>query len=127
MITKSKKKGRYRSLFFPLFIIILTVGVIGSLIVSNLRIDKKRSELMARIESLKKEIQTLETKKTELQSGVNMSQSEENLEEAAREQFGLKKPGEEVVVVKQEQKEEVKKEEKKSFWERIWEKINPRD
>ena len=123
MITKLKKKGRYRSLFSSFFIIILTVGVIGFLIVSNLRIDKKRSELMARIESLKKEIQTLEGKKAALQSGVNISQSEENLEEAAREQFGLKKPGEEVVVVKQEQKEEVKQEENKSFWQKIWEKI----
>lgn len=114
-------------MFSSIFIIILTVGLIGFLIFSNLKIDKKRSELMSRIESLKKEIQTLEEKKVELQSGVNVSQSEANLEEAAREQFGLKKPGEEVVVVKQEQKEEVKNEEKKSFWERIWEKINPRD
>jgi cell division protein DivIC len=124
MITKTRKKRSYQSLFASAFIVILTLGLIGFLVVSNWKINQRRSELMSRIESLKEEIQTLEGEKAELQAGITMSPEEENLETAAREQLGLKKPGEEVVSIKQEQnEEEVKQEEKKSFWQKIWEKL----
>jgi cell division protein FtsB len=95
------------------------------LVVSNWRINQRKSELISRIESLKEEIQTLEGKRAELLAGIDMSQSEENKEKVAKDQLGLKKPGEEVVSIKQEQNEEgVKQEEKKSFWQKIWEKLN---
>ncbi len=125
MITKTRKKRSYRSLLASIFIGILTLGLIGFLVVSNWKINQRKSELMSRIESLKEEIQTLEGKKAELLAGITMSPEEENLETAAREQLGLKKPGEEVVSIKQEQNEEgAKQEEKKSFWQKIWEKLN---
>ena len=125
MITKTRKKRSYQSLFVSTFIVILTLGLIGFLVVSNWKINQRKSEFMSIIESLKEEIQTLEGKKAELQAGITMSPEEENLETAAREQLGLKKPGEEVVSIKQEQnEEEVKQEEKKSFWQKIWEKLN---
>jgi len=108
-----------------IFIGILTLGLIGFLVVSNWRINERKSELMSRIESLKEEIQTLEEEKAKLLAGIDMSQSEENKEKVAKDQLGLKKPGEEVVSIKQEQnEEEVKQEEKKSFWQKIWEKLN---
>ena len=125
MITKTRKKRSYQSLLASIFIGILTLGLIGFLVVSNWRINERKSELMSRIESLKEEIQTLEEEKAKLLAGIDMSQSEENKEKVAKDQLGLKKPGEEVVSIKQEQnEEEVKQEEKKSFWQKIWEKLN---
>jgi len=125
MITKTRKKRNYQSLFVSAFIVILTLGLIGFLVVSNWKINQRKSELMSIIESLKEEIQTLEEKNAEWRAGIDMSQSEENKEKVAKDQLGLKKPGEEVVSIKQEQnEEEVKQEEKKSFWQKIWEKLN---
>ena len=124
MITKKRKKRSYQSLFVSAFIVILTLGLIGFLVISNWKINQRKSELMSIIESLKEEIQTLEGKKAEWLAGIDMSQSEENKEKVAKDQLGLKKPGEEVVSIKQEQnEEEVKQEEKKSFWQKIWEKL----
>jgi len=121
MITKTRKKRSYQSLLASIFIGILTLGLIGFLVVSNWRINQRKSELMSRIESLKNEIQTLEEEKAKLQAKIDYIP----LEEGARDKLGLKKPGEEVVSIKQEQnEEEVKQEEKKSFWQKIWEKLN---
>ena len=125
MITKTRKKRSYQSLFASAFILILTLGLIGFLVISNWKINQRKSELMSIIESLKEEIQTLEEKKAKWQAGIDMIQSEENVETVAKDKLGLKKPGEEVVSIKQEQnEEEVKQEEKKSFWQKIWEKLN---
>ena len=72
----------------------------------------------ARIESLRKEIQILEEKNKELKEEISQSGSEEYLEKVAREQLGLKAPGEEVIVINKEEKEEQPeiKQNEKNFW-----------
>jgi len=119
MLTKFKKskKGSHQTIFFSIFLGILTLVIIGFLVISNWKINQKRAELNSQIESLKKEIQTLEEKKQQLEAGISQTGKEEYLEEAAREQLGLKKPGEEVVtVLPPEKTEEEKPTKEKTFW-----------
>lgn len=126
MVTKFKKskKGSRQTIFFSTLLGILILIVIGFLVVSNWKINQKRTELSSRIEALRKEIQILEEKKQELEAGISQAGKEEYLEEVAREQLGLKKPGEEVVMVlPSEETKEEKPVEEKSFLEKILEKL----
>ena len=116
---KIKRREEKQSIFFPVFIGILFLGVISFLIVSNLKISQKRSDLLERIGELNQEIEALETKKQELQANIDQTQSETYWEGKLREQ-GYKKPGEEAVVVLpfEEETGEIVEEEK-GFWQKI--------
>lgn len=129
MITNFGRKKRAvsgRNIFFSVLLGILLIIVIGFLVSTNIRIKQRREKLISRIENLKNEIQILEEKNKELKTKISQSETKEYLEKVAREQFGLKAPGEEVVVISKEKSEgeegvELKKE--KSFWDprRWWE------
>ena len=121
---KKNKKLQYSSFIFPVFIGGLFLLAIGFLIFSNLNISRRRAELTERIEFLREEIQVLEEKNQELRVGINRADQEDFLEEKAREQLGLKKPGEEVVVILPPKiVEEELAEKEKGFWQKIWEKL----
>ncbi len=91
--------------------------IIGFLIVSNFRINQRRTELNSRIGELKEKIQVLEAKRQELQARISQSDEESYLEKEARERFNLKKPGEEVVkVLPPEQKTEEAQKPEKKWW-----------
>ena len=104
-MTMIAKKGHFKnddsseSKFLPIILGVLFLVIIGFLVVSNFRINKKRTELQSQIKSLGDQIKTLEEKKAKLQAGITASESEAFLEKEARDKLGLKKPGEEVVVV----------------------------
>ena len=122
---KKKKRSSWRNIFFSMFLVALFIFVIGFLFITNWKIKQRRAELTNRIETLKQEVAILEEKNQEIKERISQSGKEEYLEEVARDQLGLKAPGEEVLVVKkegEEEKEEVKEEEK-SWWEKfksIW-------
>ena len=120
MITESKKNKskKHKETLFSIFIILLFVGLIVFLIVSNVRVNKKRAQYISRIESIKEEIRILEEKNRELEEKNSNAGSEEHLEQVAREQLGMKSPGEEVVVItKEEDKGNVEEtKEKKNYW-----------
>lgn len=100
----------------------------GFLITSNLRMNKKRSELLAQISYLEKEIHIWEEKKQKLEAGILEKETESYLEKEARERLGLQKPGEEVVaILPPEQSEEKEVQKEKSFWEKLLELFNLRD
>lgn len=121
MVTKKRKRGKsYQVIIFSLFLTIVVLGVVGFLFFSNWKINKQRLDLNERIENLKEQIKSLEEKKKELEAVAAEIGKESHLEEVAREQLNLKKPGEEVVAVlapEKEQEGEVKEE--KNFWQKI--------
>ncbi len=125
MIAKMKKnKNLHCSLpLFPIFIGGLFLIVIGFLIFSNFNIGRRRTETIERIEVLREEIQILEEKNQELRVEISRAGGEDFLEEKAREQLGLKKPGEEVVVILAPEIEEKPVEKEKTFWEKFWGKL----
>jgi len=123
-IRKFKRGDSRQEIIFSVLFISLFFLAIGFLIISNWRINQRRSELISQIRNLQEEIQVLEKKNQELKAGISQASSESHLEEVARESFGLKKPGEEVTVILPPPEEEKEvKEEEKGVWERILEKL----
>ena len=117
---KNKRKSNRKEILFWVLLVILSVSLIGVLAVANVRMNKKRTNYNARIEALRKEIQQVESKSEELKKDVAQAGSKEQLERIAREQLGLKSPGEEVIVITREEEEKEKKEieekQDKNFW-----------
>lgn len=122
-IKKIKKRKESKSLFFIVSLGFLVVFLIFAFVVSNWKIQKKRSELKAQIEQIEKEIERVEKRNQELRAGISQGLTEISLEREAREKFNLKKPEEKVVTVLLPEEEEKETSEKKSFWKKIWEKI----
>jgi cell division protein FtsB len=126
MITKNHKNKRPAggALLFVMTIIFITLGAVT--IVSNFKINKRKSELNDRIEVLKKEIQTLEEKNAQLKAAINQTQNQDYAEQILREDLNYKKPGEDVIVIKTATDTaggEENKTEEKSFWQKILEKL----
>ena len=123
-LRRKKEGSSLKTIFFSIFLGILILAAIGFLVFSNLQINKRRTELTLRLESLKKEIEILVEKNQELTAKISKTQKESYLEKEARERLNLKKPGEEMVVVlSPEKSEENETEEKKSFWQKFLEKL----
>lgn len=123
-LRRKKEESSLQTIFFSIFLGILILAAIGFLVFSNLQINKRRTELTLRLESLKKEIEILVEKNQELTAKISQVQKESYLEKEARERLNLKKIGEEMVVVlAPEKSEENETEEKKNFFEKWWEKI----
>jgi cell division protein FtsB len=120
---KAKKENNLQTIVLSVLIGIFLLGTVSFFIVSNLRINQKRSELTEQINYLKQEIEVLEEKNEQLKAGISQTESDTYWEEKIREQ-GYKKPGEQsVVVLPPEDKKEGGVEEEKSFWQRFLEKI----
>ncbi len=103
---------------------LLGLALIGVLIFSTIKVVKKRMELTNRIDSLKKEIQTLEKEKKQLQKGANINAIESELRK-----IGYEKQGEKKIVIKKEGEVEPPKTEnlqspkKEEFWQKVLKKI----
>ncbi len=120
---KIKKEGKLQAIFFGALLVFFILGICGFLIVSNFRMNQKRSEMQNTISSLQKEIQDLETQNQKLESGISQTQSASYWEGKAREQ-GYQKPGEQaVVVVPPKENTATSTGQAKSFWQKILDKI----
>ncbi len=105
MIAKARKNRRlanFKDRFFSIFKLMLLIAAVGFLAVTNFRMRESRKELEARFNNLKGEIQIAKEKNEVLKKSISKGESREYLEELAREQFNLKAPGEEVVVISRE-------------------------
>lgn len=119
---KNKKRKSWQNIAFSIFIGLGLLLVVVFLFYTNWKINQRRAELIDRISALKEEIAFLEQKNKELEQKKSQIESREYLEEVAREELGLKKPGEEVVVVQPESsfdENSEDKEERESWWEKI--------
>ncbi len=93
-----QSQSKFPKIFFGLVLLTL----LGFLAVSNWKIYKKRTELNSGIEILSQKLQELESANQELKEKISDIPGKDYLEKVAREKFNLKKPGEEVVVIKKE-------------------------
>ena len=98
MIGKIKKRDsreeRISQILFPIF----TIALIGLLLMSNLKINQKRTKLTEEIESLKKELEISEEKKQKLETGLSQTEKESYWEEKIRQE-GYVREGENPVVI----------------------------
>jgi len=127
MVAKFKrfKKGVVKSSFFSYFLLAFILGITGFLFFSSVNINQKRAKISQDIASLQEQIRDLEQKKKNLQANISYQESEEYVEEVAREDLNLKSPGEQgVAFIKEEEEEPVpEQEEEKGFLDNILEKL----
>ena len=117
---KRKKKSSLRSILGYFAFTAVGLSIIAFLVVTNWKIYQKREGLAERVEELKAKVDLLEKRSKELKDNESFLGSKDHLEEVARDQLDMKKPGEEVVVIqKEEGQEQEEQEEKKSWWERV--------
>ena len=127
MITRFKKSKKRKELFQTIFLSaffgILIFGTIGYLVVSNLNIRQKRAELITQIEEIQKDIDDLEQKNQELETGINKTERQDYQREKLYEQGYVEKGEQQVVVLLQEENKETNKEEQKGLWQKLLHKI----
>ena len=96
---KKQKKGVSREdLIFQIFFVVFVFLLVGILVYSNYKMNKKRTEMTNQIESLQSQINTLEQKKSQLESNISDTQDPAYWEDKIRNQ-GYVKEGENQVVV----------------------------
>lgn len=125
MITKKrkvKKSNHFQRILFSILLVGVILVIISFLLISNWRISQKRKKLISEIDRLTQEIQLLEKRNQELSAGISQVSDKDYLEKVAREQFLLKKEGEEVAVILQPKEEKIPEKEK-NFWQKILEKL----
>ena len=126
MIAKKFIKGKQSLIKLIVFfiIVIFAVGIICLLIASNLKMNQRRSDLAAKIESYKKEIADLQKENNKIQGSLFEAGNESNIEKEIRERLDLKKPGENViVVVPPKDNGQTQQDTPKPFWQKLWEDI----
>jgi len=81
--------------FFGLWFIVF-------LLYSNIKIFQKRTELDKNLKTLDSSVESLSKEKDSLNFSLGETNSDEYLERVAREDLGMQKSGEQVVVIKKE-------------------------
>lgn len=116
---KPKKKKTLKPFVFYIIFIIIFFALAAFFISTNWKIYQRRAELNNKITELEKELEDLEIKNKDFKENINYIQSQDYLEQAAREELDMKKPGEEVVVIQREEKEKEEEPESKNWWEKL--------
>lgn len=97
-IKQKTKKFFYSPKFIALLGLIILI-LIGFPLAKNI---SKRYAVDQEIKELELEIKSLESQNKDMKNFIGYLESDQFLEEQARLKFGLKKPGEEVVVIKED-------------------------
>ncbi len=121
---KIKKRDEKENVFFSILLGFLFIGVLGFLIFSNTKINQRRAELMSQIESLKKEIQTLEKKNTEFRSGIIETQTEDYQKGELYEQGYIEEGAKQVVVLPPKEENGTVAPQSKNLWQKLLEKLH---
>jgi len=126
MIAKKRKKEK--SIFQKIAEkakVFLWIVLIGFLVYTNVNIFLEIERGGKDLKNLEAATESLNKEKEKLDFELGNTNSEAYLERVAREELGLQKPGEQVIVIKKEGEEEKKEEEKSNFqfFKNIWEQI----
>jgi len=103
MINKNKKNIITRILFNSKTLALLGLIIIVLISIPLAKKVSQRYKIDQEIKELEDEIAELENKNVNLKEFINYLESDQFVEEQARLQFGLKKEGEEVAVIKSEE------------------------
>ncbi|MCF7795191.1 septum formation initiator family protein [Patescibacteria group bacterium] len=104
MPSKDYKKDNFITRVFKsqIFFTLLALALLVMILIPVYRNFQERKAIDREIAEIKKEIEEYENSNQELRQMLDYLESDESLEAQARVNLGLKKPGEEVVVIKTE-------------------------
>ena len=120
-MTRRSKKGNISAILGLVLLIVLVVSIFSF----NYRLVKERKGNEEKIKNLQAELESIENRKTTLETNLSKTDDREYIERILREDFLMKKPGEtKVVILTEEEKvQEKEKEDKKSKFQKIKELI----
>ncbi len=98
---KKNIKEETETKIFSSILIFLFLSIAGFLFYSNYNINKRRQQLLGKINDLKQEIEILQTRNADLKQGVVDNEDLAYWEQRIRE-VGYQKPGETMVVMKKD-------------------------
>lgn len=113
MKKNNRDKFSLKNFFISIILFFIFLAIIFSLITANVKIKKRRAEIILRTEIAQKELEALKKLTEILKTEITMVDDDEYLELVARERLGLKLEGEEVVFISREKGEIVEEEEQK--------------
>jgi cell division protein FtsB len=98
-----KKRSSFKNIIFSQkFLAFLGLLILTLISVPLGASISKRNKISQEIKELEKEISQIENKNKDLNKLISYLESSQFIEEQARLKFGLKKPGEEVVIIKED-------------------------
>jgi len=118
---KHKRKKAFRNIFISLLLGSLLFIIVIFLIISNWKINQRRTELNQRILKVQQEIQVLEERNRQLKAGIAQTLESDYAEEVLREKGLYKKKGEKMIVILPLEEEGEKEKEEKNLWQKIQE------
>ncbi len=121
MLTNSNQSGKVKRWVLNTSLIMVILVVLGLLGYSNWQMFQRRREVKAELKQLNRKIDALEDEKAAIQASIN-EEDDYMVEEIAREQMNLKKPGEKVINIKKPPQQEEQELEKK-WWQKWLAKI----
>jgi cell division protein FtsB len=108
MLAKKQKKRKgmpikiNKNKIATAFWIFFCAVFVGYLLYCNIRIFEKRNNIKKSADKLDQSINTLTKEKETLSFTLGQTYSEDYIEKVAREDFGMQKSGEEVIVIKKQ-------------------------
>jgi cell division protein FtsB len=101
---KERKKKNFLAIFLssPLFLSLVLLGLLAAILSPLHKNMTSRYRIDSEIDELKAEISSLEGGNQDLKKLLSYLQSDQYAETEARLNFGMRKQGEEVVVIKEE-------------------------
>jgi len=129
MITSLRKFKKRKEISFRLliFLFFLAIGLTVFILNLNFKISKENTKTKKELDSLKQEVQKLEAEKNNFLLKISKIKTKENLEKAGREDFDLKKQGENVVsfpaIKKETENKERENKERENFFQKFLEEI----
>lgn len=121
MLTNFNQSGKAKRWTFTGLIALVILVLLGLLGYSNWQMFQRRREVKAELKQLNRKIDALEDEKAAIQASIN-EKDDYMVEEIAREQMNLKKPGEKVINIKKPPQQE-KQELEKKWWQKWLAKI----
>lgn len=118
-----ESRGRFWNVMGSGFFLLISLVAIIALAVAFIKDYRRKVELDAEIKNWQEKIVTLEKKKLELNNLINYYTSDEFMERELRLRLGLKKTGEQVVVLPQANNASIPVWENssvKSNWQKWW-------
>ncbi|MEW5907919.1 MAG: septum formation initiator family protein [Patescibacteria group bacterium] len=114
---KRKPRINYSSPFFLFLLLILAI----ILLISTSKVYFKSKKAVEKNEEIKKAIDDLSKRKSELEKETAKLETEEGIDEAIREKFDVVKPGESVlnIIKKQLDDDKIKEEKNEGFFLKI--------
>ncbi|MFA5009142.1 MAG: septum formation initiator family protein [Candidatus Paceibacterota bacterium] len=101
--SKKRKTPKKQNLATKIFWFFGCIFLLVYLSYSNIRIFFEQYENNKNLTQLNEAADSLQSQKIKLSAELNITGSEEYVEKVAREEFGYKKEGEQVVVIKKEE------------------------